>query len=61
MKQLTLNFMAAVSAPRYNVAITGEKSADGLGWVWQCNVFAHYTLVSIQMACSLAYGLTECH
>lgn len=45
-KQIMSGPIMAVSAPRYNVANIGERSADGLGWIWQCNVFAHYTLVS---------------
>ncbi|KAL0949047.1 hypothetical protein HGRIS_009140 [Hohenbuehelia grisea] len=34
----------AVTYPSYYLQNTGERSIDGLGWVWQCNVFGHYAL-----------------
>lgn len=34
----------AVTAPNYKIEVKGEKSKDGLGWVWQCNVFGHYVI-----------------
>jgi 3-keto steroid reductase len=37
--------LAAVTAPRYYLQNQGEISVDGLGWVWQCNVFGHFVLV----------------
>jgi hypothetical protein len=33
--------------PTYVVQNTGLTSDDGLGWVWQCNVFGHYVLVCL--------------
>ncbi|KAG6840632.1 hypothetical protein C0991_005397 [Blastosporella zonata] len=34
----------AITAPSYYSQHTGEISLDGLGWVWQCNLFSHYVL-----------------
>lgn len=31
--------------PRYNIQRSAMVSDDGLGWVWQCNVFGHYVIV----------------
>ncbi|KIL00464.1 hypothetical protein PAXRUDRAFT_821662 [Paxillus rubicundulus Ve08.2h10] len=42
--QLSTNFVSAVTTPRYYIQNTGDVSRDGLGWVWQCNVFGHYVL-----------------
>lgn len=44
-RQLATNFMGALTYPRYNIQEKGLMSDDGLGWVWQCNVFGHYVLV----------------
>ncbi|ETW84523.1 hypothetical protein HETIRDRAFT_312795 [Heterobasidion irregulare TC 32-1] len=44
VKQILINFLDAVTYPRYNVQQSGMMSEDGLGWVWQCNVFGHYIL-----------------
>jgi 3-keto steroid reductase len=44
-KQLLTDLVVAVSTPRYNVSNIGERSIDGLGWVWQCNIFGHYALI----------------
>jgi 3-keto steroid reductase len=46
IKQLLTDFFAAVTYPVYNLQRPGILSDDGLGWVWQCNVFGHYVLVS---------------
>ncbi len=40
-----LNLFAFVTHPRYNIQRTAILSDDGLGWVWQCNVFGHYVIV----------------
>jgi 3-keto steroid reductase len=45
LKQLFSNPVMAITAPMYNKQLAGEISIDGLGWVWQCNVFGHYALV----------------
>ena len=37
--------MAALTTPKFYRENQGELSVDGLGWVWQCNVFAHYCIV----------------
>lgn len=39
--------IVAFSSARYSVQNVGERSRDGLGWVWQCNVFSHYVLVRL--------------
>ncbi|KAF7978290.1 hypothetical protein HWV62_875 [Athelia sp. TMB] len=44
IKQCFTEPITAVTAPRYYRQREGEVSADGLGWVWQCNVFGHYCL-----------------
>ncbi|TRM68592.1 hypothetical protein BD626DRAFT_482223 [Schizophyllum amplum] len=36
-----------VTHPDFNIENVGETSADGLGWVWQCNVFGHYVLARL--------------
>lgn len=43
--QLFTEPINAVTAPRFYTQNQGEMSVDGLGWVWQCNMFAHYSLV----------------
>ncbi len=45
----------AATYPVFKKQVTGELSEDGLGWIWQCNVFGHYVLVS--MACELSFSL----
>ncbi|KAF9464278.1 hypothetical protein BDZ94DRAFT_1162332 [Collybia nuda] len=44
LKQLFTEPIVAITAPTFYLQHQGEISADGLGWVWQCNVFGHYTL-----------------
>lgn len=39
------SFRHAVTWPAYKMQRAGDKSDDGFGWVWQCNVGAHYVLV----------------
>lgn len=39
------DFIAAVTTPKYFLQRVGDVSQDGLGLVWQCNVFGHYVLV----------------
>jgi 3-keto steroid reductase len=43
--QLARAPIAALTTPEFYRQRSGEISADGLGWVWQCNVFGHYALV----------------
>lgn len=38
-------FRYAVTWPAYKMQRAGDKSDDGFGWVWQCNVGAHWILV----------------
>ena len=41
------HFVEAVTSPNYFIHSTqGKTTVDGLGWVWQCNFFGHYCLVS---------------
>ncbi|KAG2148026.1 NAD(P)-binding protein [Suillus clintonianus] len=44
IKQLATDWIEAVTAPIYYTQEVGQLSQDGLGWVWQCNVFGHYVL-----------------
>ncbi|SPO24414.1 related to ERG27 - 3-keto sterol reductase [Ustilago trichophora] len=38
-------FRYAVTWPAYKMQRAGDKSDDNYGWVWQCNVGAHWILV----------------
>ncbi|KAF9076702.1 hypothetical protein BDP27DRAFT_1313759 [Rhodocollybia butyracea] len=42
--QLFTSPMSALTTPRFYTQSWGELSQDGYGFVWQCNVFGHYTL-----------------
>ncbi|KAF5390400.1 hypothetical protein D9757_005242 [Collybiopsis confluens] len=42
--QLFTDIVGAVTNPKFYSQTWGEVSQDGLGYVWQCNVFGHYTL-----------------
>ncbi|RDB19578.1 3-keto-steroid reductase [Hypsizygus marmoreus] len=44
IKQMLTAPMISVTAPNYYGQHSGERSIDGLGWVWQCNLFGHYVL-----------------
>ena len=41
----------AVHYPRHNAQEAGILSSNGLGYVWQCNTFGHYVLVSNDSKC----------
>ncbi|KAL1747740.1 hypothetical protein HDZ31DRAFT_60920 [Schizophyllum fasciatum] len=43
----TRGLLNIVTHPEYNVENVGETSADGLGYVWQFNVFGHYALARL--------------
>jgi len=43
--QVFTDFIGAFTAPTFIKQHVGELSVDGLGWVWQCNLFGHYALV----------------
>ncbi|KAI9575036.1 NAD(P)-binding protein [Boletus coccyginus] len=43
-QQLLTNWISAVTTPRFFLQRVGDMSQDGLGWVWQCNMFGHYAL-----------------
>jgi 3-keto steroid reductase len=45
--QVVTDFIGSMTAPIYFLYKDGGTSVDGLGWVWQCNVFGHYCLVSL--------------
>ncbi|KAA1466053.1 NAD(P)-binding protein, partial [Dentipellis sp. KUC8613] len=47
IKQIFTDFLGAVTSPRFYVEEVGLTSDDGLGWVWQCNVFGHYVLYRV--------------
>ncbi|KAG0698853.1 NAD(P)-binding protein [Suillus ampliporus] len=44
IKQLAADWVEAVTAPIFYGQEVGQLTQDGLGWVWQCNVFGHYVL-----------------
>ncbi|KAF5346909.1 hypothetical protein D9758_010134 [Tetrapyrgos nigripes] len=43
-KQASNDLMGVITAPKFYKQTWGERSLDGYGWVWQCNVFGHYCL-----------------
>lgn len=47
IKQLTADWVEAVTNPLFYTQEVGQVSQDGLGWVWQCNIFGHYALVRV--------------
>jgi len=44
LRELVKDPVRAVTAPNYKIEVKGELSNDGLGLVWQCNVFSHYVI-----------------
>ncbi|KAJ3544581.1 hypothetical protein NMY22_g2736 [Coprinellus aureogranulatus] len=44
IRQILSSPMQAVTAPLFYSQHVGELSVDGLGWVWQCNVFGHFAM-----------------
>ncbi|KAH8929292.1 NAD(P)-binding protein [Atractiella rhizophila] len=44
IKRIATNIIDAVTYPDYMLESEGDKSKDGLGWTWACNVFGHYLL-----------------
>ncbi|KAK7049730.1 3-keto-steroid reductase [Paramarasmius palmivorus] len=44
LKQFAVDPLGAVTTPMFYTQTFGEISMDGYGWVWQCNLFGHYTL-----------------
>ena len=56
IQQLVTEPIVALTSPLYKLQRKGERSVDGLGWVWQCNVFGHYVMVGthlIDSSCEL--------
>lgn len=49
VKEVLTSPVTAVTAPSFYRQAVGQLSDDGLGWVWQCNVFGHYVLVGISI------------
>ncbi|KAJ7229150.1 3-keto sterol reductase [Mycena pura] len=45
IKQLAMGFLSAITRPQFYVQNVGQVSVDGLGYVWQTNLFGHYVLV----------------
>ncbi|KZT20333.1 3-keto sterol reductase [Neolentinus lepideus HHB14362 ss-1] len=44
VKEIMTDLIKAVTRPESYIQNIGEVSIDGLGLVWQCNVFGHYVL-----------------
>ncbi|KZT27062.1 NAD(P)-binding protein [Neolentinus lepideus HHB14362 ss-1] len=44
IKEVLTSPLKALTAPSFYRQSVGQMSGDGLGWVWQCNVFGHYML-----------------
>lgn len=48
IRQLFLeSFVAGVTNPKYKLQRVGDLSEDGLGYIWQSNLFGHYLLVGL--------------
>lgn len=50
IKQVFTHPFVGVTVTDYKRQTSGRMSDNGLGFVWQCNVFAHYVLVSHPLA-----------
>lgn len=46
-KQFATNLLEALTYPAYKLQRSGVTTGDGLGWVWQCNLFGHYLMVRL--------------
>ncbi|KDN47760.1 hypothetical protein K437DRAFT_273616 [Tilletiaria anomala UBC 951] len=44
---ISTGFRRAVTWPKFKLQRAGDIGTDGYGWVWQCNVAAHYVLVRL--------------
>ncbi|KAF8211610.1 hypothetical protein K438DRAFT_1664401 [Mycena galopus ATCC 62051] len=44
LKQVGWNFLDGITRPQFYVQSMGEVTVDGLGWIWQSNLFGHYVL-----------------
>ncbi|KAF9041935.1 3-keto sterol reductase [Hymenopellis radicata] len=44
LKQMLTDPFSIVSRPAFNLHVTGERSVDGLGWMFQANLFSHYVM-----------------
>ncbi|KAG7448766.1 3-keto sterol reductase [Guyanagaster necrorhizus] len=44
VQQFLVDPMGMMTTPQYNVHLVGESTKDGLGLVWQSNLFGHYVL-----------------
>ncbi len=44
LKQMLTDPFNIASQPSYNLHVTGERSVDGLGWMFQANLFSHYVM-----------------
>ncbi|KAF9035039.1 NAD(P)-binding protein [Hymenopellis radicata] len=44
LKQMLTDPFSIVSQPAFNLHVTGERSVDGLGWMFQANLFSHYVM-----------------
>lgn len=50
LRQLFLeSFVAGVTTPVYKLQRVGDLSDDGLGCIWQSNLFGHYVLVRLHV------------
>ena len=53
VKEVLTRPVHAATFPVFKKQISGQMSADGLGLLWQCNVFGHYVLVSFTLYVAL--------
>ncbi|KAJ2921629.1 hypothetical protein H1R20_g15464, partial [Candolleomyces eurysporus] len=57
LHQLFTDPKGAVTTPLYYSQHSGELSIDGLGWVWQCNVFSHFAMVRYTLTLPTFFSL----
>ncbi|KAK0220301.1 NAD(P)-binding protein [Armillaria fumosa] len=47
VQQFVVDPMGMVTTPQYNIHFVGESTKDGLGLIWQSNLFGHYVLFRV--------------
>ncbi len=57
-KQCCTEPIVALTSPLFKLQAIGERSVNDVGYVFQCNVFGHYVLVSLLGICYVMSKLT---
>lgn len=58
---LVLHPIVTLTVVSYVIQHIGEKSEDGLGYIWQCNIFGPYLFVGLSLLSSLYQSLNTTH